>query len=106
MREKFFIFDGYSLIYRGYYALMRSPRITSYGLDTSAIYGFVNIFLDIIDKEKPDYIAVAFETQTFKISKSRLVKTAAVSFFLKRISSPFLTSYLQTPPSEKSLKTT
>ncbi len=62
MKEKFFIFDGYSLVYRGYYALMRSPRITSYGLDTSAIYGFVNIFLDIIDKEKPDYIAVAFDT--------------------------------------------
>lgn len=62
MKEKFFIFDGYSLIYRGYYALLKSPRITSFGLDTSAIYGFVNIFLDIIDKEKPEYIAIAFDT--------------------------------------------
>ena len=62
MKGKFFIFDGYSLVYRGYYALMKSPRITSYGFDTSAIYGFVNIFLDIIDKEKPDYIAIALDT--------------------------------------------
>ncbi len=60
--KKFFIFDGHSLIYRGYYALIKSPRITSYGLDVSAIFGFVNIFLDIIDKERPDFIAFAFDT--------------------------------------------
>lgn len=59
--EKVFILDAYALIFRAYYAFIRNPRITSKGLNTSAIYGFVNTLIDVMVKEKPDRIAVAFD---------------------------------------------
>jgi DNA polymerase-1 len=58
---RFFLFDAYALIYRAYYAFINRPMINSNGINTSAIYGFTSILLDIIRKEKPDYAAVVFD---------------------------------------------
>ena len=58
---KLFLLDAYALIYRSYYAFIRSPRINSKGLNTSAIMGFCNTLQEVINKEKPDYIGVAFD---------------------------------------------
>jgi DNA polymerase-1 len=59
--EKLFLLDAYALIFRSYYALIRNPRINSKGLNTSAILGFVNTLNEIITKEKPTYLGVAFD---------------------------------------------
>lgn len=56
-----YLLDAYALIYRAYYALIRSPRVNSKGLNTSAIFGFVNTLEDILRTENPDFIAVAFD---------------------------------------------
>ncbi|MDE6463917.1 MAG: DNA polymerase I [Muribaculaceae bacterium] len=60
-QTKLFLLDAYALIYRAYYALMRTPRTTSYGLNTSAIFGFVNTLDEVLRKENPGYIAVCFD---------------------------------------------
>ncbi len=59
--KKLFLLDAYALIYRAYYALIRSPRITSDGRNTSAIFGFCNTLDDILRKENPPYMAVCFD---------------------------------------------
>ncbi|MFC2136922.1 DNA polymerase I [Bacteroidota bacterium] len=59
--KKLILIDAYSLIYRAYYAFIKNPRINSKGLNTSAIFGFTNSLLDVINKEKPTHIAVAFD---------------------------------------------
>ena len=58
---KLFLIDAYALIYRSYYAFLRNPRINSKGLNTSAIMGFCNTLHEVLTKEKPDYIGVAFD---------------------------------------------
>ncbi|MGG8496315.1 DNA polymerase I [Tenacibaculum sp. TC6] len=60
-RKRLFLLDAYALIFRGYYAFIKNPRINSKGLDTSAILGFTNSLLDVIKREKPDYLAVCFD---------------------------------------------
>lgn len=59
--KKLFLVDAYAIIYRAYYAFIRSPRVNSKGLNTSAIYGFVNTLEDVLKREKPTHIAVAFD---------------------------------------------
>ena len=59
--KKLFLLDAYALIYRSYYALIRSPRINSKGMNTSAVMGFVNTLNEVITKERPDYLGVAFD---------------------------------------------
>lgn len=59
--KKLFLFDAYALIYRAYYALMRSPRVTSRGFNTSAIFGFYNTIDEVLRKENPGYAAVCFD---------------------------------------------
>ncbi|MDE6085930.1 MAG: DNA polymerase I, partial [Muribaculaceae bacterium] len=59
--KKLFLLDAYALIYRAYYALIRAPRVTSKGLNTSAIYGFCNTLDEILKKENPSHIAVCFD---------------------------------------------
>ncbi|MDR0989321.1 MAG: DNA polymerase I, partial [Prevotellaceae bacterium] len=59
--QKLFLLDAYALIYRAYYALIRSPRINSKGENTSAIFGFVNTLEEILKKENPTHIGVAFD---------------------------------------------
>src|SRR5699024_7245473 len=60
--KKLFLLDGMALIYRAYFALSRIPRITSYGLNTSAVFGFTNTLLEVLNKQKPSHIAVVFDT--------------------------------------------
>ena len=59
--DKLFLLDAYALIYRAYYAFIKNPRINSKGLNTSAIMGFVNTLNEVISKEKPTHIGVAFD---------------------------------------------
>jgi len=59
--EKLFLLDAYALIYRAYYALIKSPRINSKGMNTSAIMGFVNTLEEVITKEKPTHLGIAFD---------------------------------------------
>ena len=59
--EKLFLLDAYALIYRSYYAFIKNPRINSKGLNTSAIMGFCNTLLEVLTKEQPTHIGVAFD---------------------------------------------
>ena len=62
MEPKLFLLDAMALIYRAYYAMIKSPRRTSKGVNTSAILGFTNTLYDILKNEKPTHIAVSFDT--------------------------------------------
>ncbi len=61
--KKLFLLDAFALIYRAYFAFSNSPRINSKGLNTSAVFGFCNTLLEILNKEKPTHIAVVFDTE-------------------------------------------
>ena len=60
---KLFLIDAYALIYRSYYAFLKNPRINSKGINTSAIFGFINSLEDVLKRENPTHIAVAFDPQ-------------------------------------------
>ena len=60
-KQKLFLLDAYALIYRAYYAFIKNPRVNSKGQNTSAIFGFVNTLEEVLKKENPSYIAVAFD---------------------------------------------
>lgn len=60
--HRLFLLDGMALIYRAHFALIRSPIFTSTGINTSAVFGFTNTLLDLLEKQKPTHIAVAFDT--------------------------------------------
>lgn len=59
--KRLFLIDAYAMIFRGYYALIRSPRMTSTGQDTSAIFGFTNSLIELIRRERPSHLAVVFD---------------------------------------------
>ena len=59
--KRLFLIDAYAMIFRGYYALIRNPRLTSKGFDTSAIFGFTNSLIELIRREKPTHLAVVFD---------------------------------------------
>ncbi|ROH97660.1 DNA polymerase I [Chryseobacterium daecheongense] len=59
--KRLFLIDAYAMIFRGYYALIRNPRLTSKGLDTSAIFGFTNSLIELIRRERPTHLAVVFD---------------------------------------------
>ena len=61
VKKKLFLIDAYALIFRGYYAFIKNPRINSKGMDTSAVLGFMNSLLDLIKRENPENLAVAFD---------------------------------------------
>ena len=61
--KKLFLIDGMALIYRSYYALIRNPLISSKGLNTSAIFGFINSLLKLIKDESPDFLAIVMDTK-------------------------------------------
>ncbi|HRU63742.1 MAG TPA: DNA polymerase I, partial [Paludibacteraceae bacterium] len=67
-KKKLFLVDAHALIYRSYYAFIRNPRINSKGQNTSAIFGFVNTLEEVLKKEQPTHMAVAFdpEGKTFR----------------------------------------
>ena len=60
-QKRLFLLDAFALIFRGYYALIKNPRITSSGMDVSAVMGFTNSLFDVIRRERPDHLAVAFD---------------------------------------------
>src|SRR5258708_6353848 len=62
MAKRLFLLDAFALIYRAYFSMIRTPLINSKGMNTSAIYGFIGALNKLMDDEKPDYIAVAFDT--------------------------------------------
>src|SRR5690554_436257 len=66
-QKRLFLLDAYALIFRGYYAFIKNPRINSKGLDTSAVMGFMNSLMDVIKREKPEYLAVAFDNGGSKV---------------------------------------
>lgn len=59
--KRLFLIDAYAMIFRGYYALIRNPRLTSKGVDTSAVFGFTNSLIELIRREKPSHLAVVFD---------------------------------------------
>ena len=59
--KRLFLLDAYALIYRSYYAFIKNPRINSKGVNTSAIFGFVNTLEEVLRKENPSHIAVGFD---------------------------------------------
>jgi len=70
-RKRLFLIDGYAMLYRAHFAMIRNPLITSYGLPTSALFGFLNQLFRILNKENPDYIATIFDRKekTFRHKK-------------------------------------
>ena len=62
MEKKVFLLDAFALVFRAYYALIRSPRLTSKGKNTNAQFGFTNALIDLINKQKPSHMAVCFDT--------------------------------------------
>jgi DNA polymerase-1 len=67
--KKLFLLDAYALIFRSYYAFIKNPRITSYGLNTNAIFGFTTTLLEILEKYDPTHIAVCFDHKSENIRK-------------------------------------
>ncbi len=69
--KKLFLLDAYALIFRAYYAFIKNPRINSKGLNTSAMFGFTNVLLDILNNEKPSHMAVVFDPhgETFRVEE-------------------------------------
>lgn len=82
-QKRLFLLDAYALIFRGYYALIKNPRINSKGMDTSAIMGFVNSLLDVIKRERPDHLAVAFDN-----GGSHLRSEAFPEYKMNRLQTP------------------
>ncbi|ANW96411.1 DNA polymerase I [Wenyingzhuangia fucanilytica] len=81
-QKRLFLLDAFALIFRGYYALIKNPRINSKGMDTSAILGFTNSLLDVIKREQPELLAVAFDkggsvtrTESFEAYKANRQET-------------------------------
>jgi DNA polymerase-1 len=60
--KKLFLLDAYALIYRAHFAFTKTPRINSRGINTSVPFGFTNTLLEVIQKQKPTHIGVAFDT--------------------------------------------
>ena len=60
-RKRMFLIDGYAMLYRAHFAMIRNPLITSYGLPTSALFGFLNQLFRLLKKENPDYVAAIFD---------------------------------------------
>ena len=61
-KPKLFLLDAYALIYRAHFAFTKNPRINSKGMNTSVVFGFTNTLLEVLQKQKPTHIAVAFDT--------------------------------------------
>ena len=60
--KKLFLLDAYALIYRAHFAFLKNPRINSKGINTSVAFGFTNTLLEVLQKQKPSHIGVAFDT--------------------------------------------
>ena len=74
--KKLWLLDAYALIFRAYYAFIRNPRINSKGLNTSAMFGFTNVLVDVLDNQNPTHIAVCFDhkSQTLRAQEHAFYK--------------------------------
>lgn len=74
--KKLFLLDAYALIFRAYYAFIKNPRITSFGLNTNAIFGFTNTLIEILENHNPSHIAVVFDhkSKTFRAQEHDFYK--------------------------------
>lgn len=75
--KKLFLLDAYALIFRAYYAFIKNPRVTSYGLNTNAIFGFTTTLLDILENQKPSHIAVVFDHKSENVRKQEYAEYKA-----------------------------
>lgn len=93
---KLFLLDAFALIYRAYFAFANNPRVNSKGLNTSAVFGFTNTVLEVLEKEKPDFIGVAFDTSAptsrheafadYKANREAMPEDLALSIpYIKRL---------------------
>ena len=73
--KKLLLLDAYALIFRAFYAMIRSPRVTSTGIDTSAVFGFVNTLQDLLKREQPSHHAVCFNQQSGKTFRHKKNET-------------------------------
>lgn len=88
--KKLFLLDGMALVYRAFFAFSQNPRITSYGLNTSAMFGFINTLLDVLNNQKPTHLAVVFDTdkpterhiefESYKANRQEMPEDLAKSF--------------------------
>src|SRR5437016_137524 len=71
MGKKLFLLDAFALIYRAHFAFIKNPRINTKGMNTSAIFGFTNSLLEILNNEKPTHIGIVYDTDkpTFRHSQ-------------------------------------
>ena len=98
--EKLFLLDAYALIYRAYYAFIKNPRINSKGFNTSALMGFVNTLEDVLKKENPTHIGIAFDptdlhsvtnlSSSIRLSVRKLPKQFVFLFLSLRILSALI----------------
>ena len=89
--NKLFLLDAYALIYRAYYAFIKNPRINSKGFNTSAILGFVNTLEEVLKKENPSHIGVAFDPPD-RPSATKLSSNTKPS--VKKLRKPSASPYL------------
>ena len=92
--SKLFLLDAMALIYRAHFALSKNPRINSSGINTGAVMGFTNTLLEIINKEKPSHIGVAFDTHAptfrhiayteYKANRENNLKKSALPFLIAK----------------------
>ena len=97
-KKRLFLIDAFALIFRGYYAFIKNPRINSKNLDTSAIMGFMNSLLEVIRREKPDHLAVCFDkggsvarTEAYEAYKANRLETPEAI----RIAVPYIQRILE-----------
>jgi len=109
MEKRLFLLDAYALIYRAYYALIRSPRFTGAGFNTSAVFGFCNTLDDLLRKENPSHIAVCFdppggstfrheEYPDYKAQRDKQPEDITASFpYIKRILEAYRIPVIEIP---------
>ena len=84
--DKLFLLDAYALIYRAYYAFIKTPRINSKGFNTSAILGFVNTLEEVLKKENPTHIGVAFDPSGPTFRHVQNIKSSSAKFtYIRKI---------------------
>lgn len=84
--EKLFLLDAYALIYRAYYAFIKNPRINSKGFNTSAILGFVNTLEEVLRKENPTHIGIAFDPSGLRFATKPMKHTKHSGKRLRKLS--------------------
>ena len=111
-KKRLFLLDGMALVYRAHFALIRSPIFTSAGMNTSALYGFINTVLDLVKKQKPTHLAVAFDTSEptmrhkeypeYKANRDEMPEDLSIQIpHVKRIVEAFNICLLYTSPSPR-----